>query len=154
MCIAILVPSSACSAQSTRCQLNVCYSFLFFFFALFLLTLSLSLSDCRLMLSQLANGISYANRVPRAKPNRSIDSQKVSPSDRLTDWQICQLVLCIRLDRGWARAFQGGRFGQSPSTSVSTSDDNNRHGLRNLWTLSSYSIYTVRYTIYNHHMGK
>lgn len=124
------------------------FNFVFVFFSLFLLTLSLSLSDCRLMLSKLAIGISYANRVPRAKPSRSIDSQTVRrrQSDRETDWLTNLSASSVHpsrsLERGWARAFQGGRFGQSPSTSASTSDDN-KHGLRNLWTLSSYSIYTI-----------
>lgn len=100
------------------------------------------------MLSKLAIGISYANRVSRAKPSRSIDSQTVRrrQSDRETDWLTNLSASSVHpsrsLERGWARAFQGGRFGQSPSTSASTSDDN-KHGLRNLWTLSSYSIYTI-----------
>lgn len=148
--------SMQCTARVANWMFVIRFLFLFFFFfSLFLLTLSLSLSDCRLMLSKLAIGISYANRVPRAKPSRSIDSQTVRrrQSDRETDWLTNLSASSVHpsrsLERGWARAFQGGRFGQSPSTSASTSDDN-KHGLRNLWTLSSYSyiqyIYDIRST--------
>lgn len=150
--------SMQCAA---RCQLSlfsvVCFIF-FFPFCFVLINIIIIIVG----LSSYANS-QFAFRMQRAflEPNRTdrsiVRRTTDRETDRLTEWQICQLVtllliLCIRLGGDGVGFVEGVSRGGLGSPKVprklrqtkptTTSPD------CGMWTLSSYSICTqVRYTI-------